>query len=152
MFCGKASQANRNRYKIAKVGDHFGKGGIGVITKQSFKQRSEKGILIQDKVDVPYMVNKRGNPAQLVEFMNAESDQTGGEKDQKNPGDLEKAPQTREAPRLCKMIATKRLITVALDKPAQTTTFSSERLNLRTAPMRIPIIRAASSPSRKEST
>jgi len=78
---------------IGEIGNHFGQGWVAVIAKEGLKQLTGNRILVQDHVHIPDVFDNGGDPADLVELVNAMRNKSGCEKDEQNAGHLEEFAQ-----------------------------------------------------------
>ena len=74
-------QAEQDRNEINRVSQHLGQGGVAIVA-EGLQRLTEGRVLVQDSVHIPDVPMSRGNPAGLVELMDAVRDQTSHEEDQ----------------------------------------------------------------------
>ena len=89
----RQSQTEEDRDEVCRVGQHFGEGRVAVVTEEGFEEQAEGGVFIDERVDIPDMLDDRGDPADLVELMDAMRDDACREEDQQETRHLEEAAQ-----------------------------------------------------------
>lgn len=64
---------------VCQIGDDFRQVGAAVISEQGGEQLTDERAFRDDVVQVPNVFDDGGNPTDLDEFMDAMSEETGGE-------------------------------------------------------------------------
>lgn len=89
----RQSQADEDRDEVGRVGEDFGERGIAVVTEEGFEEQAEGGVFVDERVHIPDVLDDGGNPADLIELVDAVRDETCREEDQQEACHLEEAAQ-----------------------------------------------------------
>jgi hypothetical protein len=77
------------------ISDHFDQRRGSVVTKEGGAQLTYNMILVQDRIEIPYLIdNRRDNPI-LIEFVHAARQLSGGKQNQQDVGHIEELAQAQ---------------------------------------------------------